>query len=444
MIFTRRHWAALGAILVCAAVLAAFLLRGADSPGGGPRPTGESAPGVGAVPEGRPASAEAFVDSVGVNIHSTYVDTAYANQAGVIASLRDLGVHNVRDGLVAGRPDEREYLLALAQYGIRTTFIMGAPNADVVSSLDHGTRAFLARTGAAFEGPNEYDASGDPQWAANLRAYQQRLYRAIKGDPALASRPVFAASLVNPGSPQQLGSLDGLADMANAHPYPAGLPPEQSLDMLLPELARQAAGRPIVATEDGYHNALATQGDHPPTSERAAAIYLPRLLLENFRRGIKRTFIYELLDEKPDPGGTYRDEHFGLLHSDFSPKPAYWAVRRLLRVLSGPGGSAADEPPLRFSLSQPPSAVHHLLLAGGNGTYYLALWRPVSVWDTIRRVDLYPKAIPVEVRFGDSPSSVEIFDPTRSQSAVARASGSRDVQVDLAGDAVLFRIRNSA
>ncbi|MBV9339009.1 MAG: hypothetical protein JO243_24230, partial [Solirubrobacterales bacterium] len=88
----------------------------------------------------RPAAAGAFIDSVGVNIHSTYVDTAYANRTGVIDSLRDLGVHNVRDGLIAGRPDQREYDLALAQSGIRTTFIMGAPDADVVSGLDASTR----------------------------------------------------------------------------------------------------------------------------------------------------------------------------------------------------------------------------------------------------------------------------------------------------------------
>ncbi|MBV9334747.1 MAG: hypothetical protein JO243_02550 [Solirubrobacterales bacterium] len=247
--------------------------------------------------------------------------------------------------------------------------------------------------------------------------------------------------MVDPGSPEQLGSLDGLADMANAHPYPGGLPPEESLDTLLPGLESQAAGRPIVATEDGYHNALATQGDQPPASERAAAIYLPRMLLENFQRGIRRTFIYELLDEKPDSSDAARDEHFGLMRSDFSPKPAYLAVRTLLHVLSGPGGSGEGRPPLSFGLSQPASAVHHLLLADGAGTYYLALWRPVSVWDTIHRADLYPTPIRVQVRFGNAVSAVELFDPTRSQRALGRFTDTRDLEVNLTGDAVLLRIR---
>ncbi|MBV9806596.1 MAG: hypothetical protein JO286_05395 [Solirubrobacterales bacterium] len=444
MTFTRRHWAALGGVLVCAVVFGALLLmlRGTNGPAGPPVVTVTTVSGgARALERERPAGADAFIDSVGVNIHSTYVDTAYGDRTRVIETLRDLGVHNVRDGLIAGRPDQREYDLELAQYGIRTTFIMGAPNADIVSGLDGSTRAFLARTAAAFEGPNEYDASGDPQWTANLRAYQQRLYRAVKDDHVLASLPVIAPSLVNPGSPEQLGSLDGLADMANAHPYPGALPPEESLDMLLPGLEDQAAGRPIVATEDGYTNALATQGDHPPVSERAAAIYLPRMLLENFRRGIKRTFIYELLDEKPDPSDAARDEHFGLVRNDFSPKPAYWAIRTLLHVLSGPGGGHGEQPPLSLALSQPPAVVHHLLLAGGVGTYYLALWRPVSVWDTIRRTDVYPTPIPVQVRFGNALGSVEVFDPSRSQSALERFSDRRDVELNLTGDAVLLRIR---
>jgi hypothetical protein len=388
----------------------------------------------------RPASAQAFVDSVGVNIHSTYNDTAYANREQVVRSLRDLGVRNVRDGLVPDRPDQREYLLELARNGIRTTFIMGAPNADVVSGLDRGTRAFLDRTAAAFEGPNEYDVSGDPQWASNLRGYQQRLYRAVKDDPDLTARPVLAPSLVKPDSPAQLGALDGMADMANVHPYPGGRPPEESLAAQYSDIEREAGGRPVVATEAGYHNALASQGDHPPTSERAASIYLPRLLLEDFRRGIRRTFLYELVDLKPDPGGGYQDAHFGLLRNDFGPKPAYGAVRTLLRVLSGPPGSPDDAPPLRFALSRPASEVHHLLLARGDGTYYLALWQPATVWDTVRRRDILPTALSVRVRFAAAPRTVEIFRPSVSPRPVARAPGRREIEVKLEDDVVLLRL----
>ncbi|MBV8990255.1 MAG: hypothetical protein JO372_17025 [Solirubrobacterales bacterium] len=65
----------------------------------------------------------------------------------------------------------------------------------------------------------------------------------------------------------------------------------------------------------------------------------------------------------------------------------------------------------------------------------------MSVWDTIRRTDVYPTPIPVQVRFGNALGSVEVFDPSRSQSALERFSDRRDVELNLTGDAVLLRIR---
>jgi len=44
--------------------------------------------------------ADAFVDSVGVNVHLHYNDTSYGNFASVERSLKDLGVRHIRDGLI--------------------------------------------------------------------------------------------------------------------------------------------------------------------------------------------------------------------------------------------------------------------------------------------------------------------------------------------------------
>ena len=43
--------------------------------------------------------ADAFVDSVGVNVHLHYTDTSYGNFAAVEKALKDLGVRHIRDGL---------------------------------------------------------------------------------------------------------------------------------------------------------------------------------------------------------------------------------------------------------------------------------------------------------------------------------------------------------
>ena len=59
--------------------------------------------------------------------------------------------------------------------------------------------------------------------------------------------------------------------------------------------------KPIVFTESGYHNAINENTDQPGVSETTAAKYIPRLFLEDFSRAVPRTYLYELMDEAPDP-----------------------------------------------------------------------------------------------------------------------------------------------
>jgi hypothetical protein len=73
--------------------------------------------------------------------------------------------------------------------------------------------------------------------------------------------------------------------------------------------------------------------------------------------GIQRTFLYELVDL----GGNVSDNSFGLVHSDFTPKPGYAAVQGLLQLLSDPG-PASKLDTLNFKLSGDLTNVHHLLL----------------------------------------------------------------------------------
>lgn len=423
-------------VVGCAVLFVAFLWKSRSPP-----------PSGGRIIEERPRDADAFIDSVGVNIHSTYSDTAYADRARVVRALSGLGVGHVRDGLEPDRPDQREYLLGLARRRIRTTFIMGSPRDEVLSRLDDGgVRDFVARTSAALEGPNEYDVAGDPDWVGNLRTYQQRLYRVANAGRRLASRPIVAPSFVESGSRSDVGDLAAWLDLANLHPYPGGRPPEEGVAEELRSVEALSGGKPVVATETGYHNALAAEDGQPPASERAVATYLPRLLLENWRRGIRRTFLYELVDPRADPRRNDPDANFGLLRSDFTPKPGYSALRNLLWVLAPPSDRhttrrrrSTPRPPLRFSLDAPRN-VRHVLL-DRTATRYLAIWRPVKVWDESRRVDLPAEPVTVRVRFADPPDTIEVFRPTTSKRAVARADGRDGVDVELTGDVAVLRLR---
>ena len=114
-------------------------------------------------------------------------------------------------------------------------------------------------------------------------------------------------------------------------------------------------------------------------SEVAAAAYLPRALLWAFAAGVKRTFVYELLDEKPDPGLVDPEQHFGLLRNDLSRKPAFDAVRNLIHSVASSPGAASGTPPAPTVLAAEP--IDRVALTRADGSRVLALWRPVSLWD---------------------------------------------------------------
>lgn len=103
--------------------------------------------------------------------------------------------------------------------------------------------------------------------------------------------------------------------------------------------------------------------------------------------GIRRTYLYELIDLPPRRSAG--ESSFGLLRSDFSPKPAYSALMNLLHLLADPGPSFAGEE-LDFKLGGELSNVHHLLLEKRNGVFYLALWVEEAGYDSASK-----KATPV-------------------------------------------------
>jgi hypothetical protein len=101
----------------------------------------------------------------------------------------------------------------------------------------------------------------------------------------------------------------------------------------------------------------------------------PHIPLENFRRGVTRTFLYDLVDEgtSTDTDGSH---HFGLIQNNgtaFPIKPAYTSIKNLISILSD-AGAAFTPGAMSFNLSGTTADVHTLLLQKRNGNYYLALW----------------------------------------------------------------------
>jgi hypothetical protein len=344
-----------------------------------------------------PRSAPAFHDSVGVVTHSVYYDTGYGNWPKVVSRLRELGVTHLRDGLYANESPEwrdwtERYYRAVdlaAANGMRFDFGMGRPGAltGTIDELVAVAGGRLRHAAEALEGPNEYDKGATGRrWARRLADYNRTLFSKVKATASLRGLPVVGPSFSSIRGPLMVGDLRNYVDRGNVHAYTGGLSPDpEHLDRELKRASAVSGGKPVWATEVGFHNAMRSRArsDQAPVSERVAAIYLLRTFLEHFRSGIPRTYAYELLDEKPEGAGRDPEQHFGLLRSDFSRKPAFRALRNLLDVV-GPDDRAPERKPLRIGIDGP-AGIRRLVLRRADGTYLVALWRLDSAWDRDRR-----------------------------------------------------------
>ncbi|WP_145271374.1 glycoside hydrolase 5 family protein [Tautonia plasticadhaerens] len=386
--------------------------------------------------QARPA--DAFVDSIGVNVHLGNTDTIYRRYDEIIRPrLAELGVRHVRDGLRAERRDVIARLNDLTTLGIRSILIVSPEEAVEI------TRAASASTWAV-EGRNEPDNKGGG-WEERTRQEQAALYRAIKGDPATDQLPVVISGMANTrDSPGKLGSLVESLDYGNMHSYPGGLPPTSGgwgipLSKAIAEARKVCDGKPIVATETGYHNRLAERG-HPGVSETAEAKYLPRLLLTYFDHGIARAYLYEFADEKPDPEYGDKEQHFGLLRVDGTPKPAFVALKNLIALLADPG-PAFEPGALAHALEGDQQDIRRVLLARRDGTFDLILWQEVPSFDLSTREDIEVVPRALTLRLPAPVGRVEVYRPITSTEPDGRVEGRSEVPLRVPDDPLIVRIK---
>ncbi len=408
--------------LGCTATLLAALALLAPAPAGAAARV--SGAGIVTSPSGTVVAAktaDSFVESIGVNTHTSYSDTVYGSRFDELkAKLAELGVRHVRESLQLERPDQYEHLNELAAIGIKSDLILGSPSgkSQELETLVSTLKTDLAGSVDAVEGPNEFDTNGGPDWAQRLTAYQQALYAAIKSDPALSALPVIGPSIVQRRNREALGNISTQLDYGNIHSYPNGDSPESNLSSQLSSAAANSGSKPIMATETGYQNALNGQSENEPISEEAMATYMPRVFLDYFGEGVARTYAYELVDEHPDPSRSESESEFGLLRNDLSEKPAFSALRNLIAILSDPGPTFVPST-LDYVVGGNTEDLHQVLLEKRDGSYYLALWRASSVWDSETRTAVAAPSSGVKLEFAQPVANAKLYVPNDSAAPVA-------------------------
>ena len=274
------------------------------------------------------STAERFRDAIGVNVHLQYATTAYRDEQQVEKALDYLGVNHVRDGALRHGEDVFDTYVNLAQHGAHFDLFF---NADLESQLNRVNRLEHASPGAVdlLEGPNEINNDpivfGGRSGVAAGRAYQAALYARAKADPALASLPVLNYTNWPP--------TGGRADFVNAHTY--AKPGVDTRSQISKDVELAAAALPNglgrYITETGYPTGTKRHSE-PWVNPSEQADLTIIALLEAFRIGVRRTYIYELLDEG-DAQSDDPERHYGLFDAIGTPKDAAKALHTLKMCL---------------------------------------------------------------------------------------------------------------
>jgi hypothetical protein len=389
--------------------------------------------GPGAAPRNGHAarSTETFVDSIGVNTHLNYTDTVYGDFNGIVQpSLTYLGVRHIRDGLADDDLGLKLYR-NLHRHGIDLT---GGVPYEVTSMSDLIKNIKTQRDLlTAVEGPNETDEFTQftykgQKFPDGTKAFMKDFYRAVKKDPALKRLPVLQTTLAfpaqdgeNPSRSDRLGDLSAYADYANSHNYFAfGEPPSEPIaNHHLPSNTKITPGKPIMSSEGGYQMG---DGDgykggweddlSAPFDEGVHGRYLLRYLLEQYRLGYVRSFVYELIDSD--------EAKWGLFRADGTPRPAAAGIKAMIELLSDGTWNSSSERwtaptftvgSLDYTLSKLPPTVHSVLFQKSNGMFFLILWNDVSNWNPKTGKPLTTATISVTLRINRKAKRIRTFLP---------------------------------
>lgn len=383
-------------------------------------------------------AADTLARTSGVNTHLLYGASPYSDYAQTKKDLLALGVRHIRDGFAPGRPDHHAKLNDLAANGIKSDVIVSTSlDRSKIGTIVNALATKVPRAVDGIEPPNEWNIRGRSTWAADMRAYQRALYKAVRERPALNNAKVYGPSLARRMGYEELGYLGDVLDYGNIHLYSGGGAPTNRMDEQLQNEKIVAGSKPAAITEMGYHNATRTTSTHPPTSEAAVGIYTPRLYLEYFNRRVPRVYQYELYDHFVDKSGTglaNHEAHFGLISYDGRKKPAYRALRNLL-ALTADRGPAHTPGKLSYSLTRPGTMpISQTLLQKRDGTFVLLLWRNVSVWDFKNRADTPVSPVNVTIGLAARAAEAKVYRPSLGALPRATHTNTSSVTVPLAGD----------
>ncbi|HTX59829.1 MAG TPA: hypothetical protein VMH02_09115 [Verrucomicrobiae bacterium] len=357
-----------------------------------------------------PMQADAFVDSLGVNVHLENYQAA-GDASAVISRMQELGLRHVREGVLLLSPRQYAYERAFfAQTHAKIEALIDCPRPlgywpgsntppGVVYYYNHQIGGAIE----LLEGPNEPDIRGVKDWGPLT-------VKCIEMDDRVYATPFVAPAMAYGFDAPQLGSIASLVGIGAIHRYFSGNSPGndgfwkrngcgifgQIAWSICEARVNSGPDKPIFVTETGWTTPSeideATQGK-----------YVVRVLLYDSISGIARTLLYDFIDDGTDRKNS--EDGYGLLHYDGSPKPSFYGVRTLVRALEDPG-PAFSPAPLALGI-EGARTIDHELFQKRDGTYVLAIWNEVPSWNPATFREIAVRPVLATIVFGRPPLDVK-------------------------------------
>ena len=104
-------------------------------------------------------------------------------------------------------------------------------------------------------------------------------------------------------------------------------------------------------------------------------------------------------------------------------------------------GPASPTGSLAFQLSGATNDLHLTLLQKRDGTFWLALFQEAVSYDAKTHRDLPVASQPVTLKLPWASPEIRLFRPNASTEAVERASGAREIKLEVPDEVLLVEIR---
>jgi hypothetical protein len=408
----------------------------------------------------RAVPAKKFVDIVGLCTHPNWGGTLWETRDWETLFL-ETGVKHTRGKIGSGSSGQAalRHLQKLFSQGVKICVTA----ADQESGLDRaGTKAnidFLASSVGAqnisgIESVNEFSqpSTRPPDWAFQLREFHKFLYTTVRSKPALNGVPVIGPSIWGRLTQDYvtLGNLEPNIDRACLHWYTGGRRPTRAgkpgsttgatyaMSDAIREAKVLAPTKPLWITEYGHPIAgPGTPLSSYTISEKAAAKYILRGLLDGFGEGVEKMNIYSLIDDVHRVPARYH----GLTDGTLRRRLTFYAVKNLLTLFRD-SGTLTTAGSLDYSLANTTAVIKRQLFQKSDRSFLLTMYQDVDSYDQVRMRDAI--VAPVSVRLNlTQASKIEVFTPTTSVTATQSATNVKTLVIPVGDHVTVVKITPS-